>query len=437
MASPRTQLTFSAKEFRAALTTFLAMAYVLVVHPQMLSEAIPGDGGIVAELITVTALAAGFGSILMGAYARLPIAVAPGMGTNAYFTYVVVLSMGMPWQKAFGAVFVSGALFLLISLAGWRRWLIEGIPDVLKSAITIGLGLFLAFIGLKNASLVADSQATFVTIGDLTGAQPLLALFGLFMTAVLLIYRVEGAYLLGILVVTGIAMLLGQADAPSWQIDQWVQLPVWPETLVGQLEFPGLFSSELLTTAFVFFFVDFFDTAGTLTGLKKQIHSQHRDLVISDEATDKAFTCDAAATMVGAVLGTSTTTSYLESAAGIGEGGRTGMTAIGVGVLFLLALFFWPILTKVPIFAAAPILIILGASMMTEVTAIHWQTMDEAIPAFLTIIMMPLTFSIAHGIGFGVLSYVALKIAARKFSDIKPGAWVIVAMILVKFIWFG
>jgi AGZA family xanthine/uracil permease-like MFS transporter len=424
-------------ELRAGLTTFLTMAYVLFVNPDILAQAIPVPDAR-AQLLTATALAAASGSILMGLLARYPFAQAPGMGLNAYFTFTVVLGQKVSWQAALGAVFVVGLVFALLSQGGVRQAIVGSLPPNLKQAMTAGVGLFLAFIGLKKAGLVVAHPATLVALGPLTSPGPLLAMFGVLVTAVLITKRVPAAILLGIGLTTLLAMI---TRAPVWEgpggalapfgglgsIGAPVRLPVWPRDLFLALDLRGALRPELWSVLFTMLFVAIFDTAGTLIGLS----SEARLLDPRGELprAGRAFLSDALASSIGALFGSSTTTAYIESAAGIAEGGRTGLCAVVVGVLFLLSTLLWPLLAVVPGVATAPTLILVGALMLSSLRRVDWSDSSETVPVFFTVAGMALTYSIANGVGLGIISYVAQKIGTGQFKRL-PKLLVVLAVLL-------
>jgi AGZA family xanthine/uracil permease-like MFS transporter len=431
------------RELRAGLTTFLTMSYVLFVNPQVLGNAIHLENGF-AKLLVVTALAAAIGSLLMGLIARYPFAQAPGMGLNAYFAFTVVLGQKIPWQTALGAVFISGGIFVVLSLAGARQAIVRAIPSDLKFATTAGIGLFLAFLGLKNAGIIVASVPTFVTLGALGSPPALIAFFGLLVTAVLLVRRVPAAILFGIVAAT-LAGVVSRAPlypdaaghlAPFAGFASGVfAFPVWPSGLTGALDLRAAAGLGVVAVVFTFFFVDFFDATGTLVGLasKAGFVDANGDM---PRAT-QLFVCDGLAAMCGAVLGTSTTTAYIESASGIEEGGRTGLTAVAVAALFLLATFAWPLAGLIPAAATAPALIVVGALMFDGVRRVAWDDYATSIPVFLTIVAMPLTFSIANGVSFGVISYAAIKLLAGRGKDVAPLLYVVAALLVVRYIWLG
>lgn len=435
------------RELRAGLTTFLTMSYILFVNPQVLSAAIPVPNAF-AQLLTTTAIAAAFGSLVMGLVAKYPYAQAPGMGLNAFFAFTVVLGMKVPWQTALGAVFISGVLFVLLSLFGARQAIVQAIPRSLKFAITAGIGAFLAFLGLKSAGVVVTNPATFVGLGNLTAPGAWLALLGLVVTAGLMVRRVTGAILWGILLTSAVAILLrlpvfaGGAEGalqafPGFQgsLLGIFGAPVWPADLVGQLDIAGALGLGLLSVVFTFFFVDFFDATGTLTGLSQK--AGFLDEQGNMPRARRLFAMDGLAAMFGALMGTSTTTAYIESASGIGEGGRTGLTAVTVGVLFLFSMLLWPLAAAIPGAATAPALILVGALMMEGMKQIDWEDLTESLPAFLTIIMMPLTFSIANGVSLGVIAYCLIKLLGGRGREISPLLYGLGALLLARYLWLS
>jgi len=400
-------------ELIAGLTTFIAMAYILFVNPNILADAgIPKDAAI-ASTIWIAALA----SIAMGVFANYPVALAPGMGLNAFFAYYVCGVLGLHWTVALGAVFFSGVLFLILTVGGIRQAIINAVPRDLKLAISVGIGLFIAFIGLKGTGLIVENSATYVSLGHVTAPTTLLSLFGLLFTAALMARNVHGSILIGIFVTTVLAMVLGMTPAPQGLGDiVSTSLPHMGETF-GQLDLAGAWNYGLVSIIFTFTVVELFDNMGTLIGLTTKAKMVKADGHI--ENIDKALTTDAVGTMVSAVFGTSTVTSYIESAAGIAAGGRTGLTALAAGVLFLAALLFTPLIGLVPAFATAPALILVGALLMSEVGKIDFSDFTNALPAFLTIIMMPLTSSIANGFAFGFISYTVMKLFAGQYKQIS------------------
>ncbi len=410
-------------EARAGTATFLTMSYILFVNPQILAQAgmPPGD------VTLATALASALATLVMGLYAGYPFALAPGMGLNAYFTFGVVQGMGVSYRVALAAVLIEGVLFLLMTAGGVRAAVLRAIPAPLKIATMSGIGLFLALIGLKSAGLVVDHPETLLTLGDLRQPAVWLALFGLVLTAALLVRRIPGAILLGILAATALAWATGLADAPA----RFLSLPALPRQTLLALDFSGLLTGKLALVVLAFLFVDFFDTAGTLIGVGRL--GGFVDARGELPRAGRAFTADALGTIAGAVLGTSTVTTYIESATGIEEGGRTGLTAVVTALLFLAALFFIPVITAVPAVATAPALVVVGALMMQGARELPWGRLDDALPAFLTIAAMPFTYSIANGIALGIVSYVALKLLAGKAQEVHALMYVLAALLVLYY----
>jgi AGZA family xanthine/uracil permease-like MFS transporter len=431
------------RELRAGLTTFLTMSYVLLVNPDVLGNAIVIPDGF-QKLLVVTALAAATGSLLMGIIARYPFALAPGMGLNAYFAYTVVLGQKIPWQTALGAVAISGSIFVVLSLIGVRQAIVRAIPTHLKYAVTAGIGMFLAFLGFKNAGIVVTNPATFVSLGSLTAAPALIAIVGLILTAVLFVRRVPGAILIGIVgstvfaIATHAAVYIGPKGAmvPFGGLPNGiVALPIAPTGLFGALDLHAAVGLGLASVVFTFFFVDFFDATGTLVALANK--AGVLDAAGTMPRARRTFAIDGLSAVIGAVYGTSTTTAYIESASGIEEGGRTGLVAVTVGVLFLLAMVFWPIAAAIPAAATAPALIVVGALMLDGLRAIDWDDYAILISGFLTVIAMPLTFSIANGVSFGVISYAAIKLLSGRGREVDPLLYLVAAALIVRYIWLA
>lgn len=418
------------------------MSYVLFVNPLVLGGAIAIPDGF-PKLLVVTALAAAAGSLLMGMVARYPFAQAPGMGLNAYFAYTVVLGHKIAWQTALGAVFISGAIFVLLSVLGARQAIVRAIPDALKVAVTGGIGLFLAFLGLKNAGAVVADPATFVTLGKVSAPSVLIATCGLLITAALLVRRVRGAVLIGIVASTLIAIVTRAAVYPGPHEPLAfagfphgiVAFPIAPTGLVGALDLHAALALGVASVVFTFFFVDFFDATGTLVALagRAGVLSASGDM----PRARRTFACDGLAAMIGALLGTSTTTAYIESASGIAEGGRTGLTACVVAALFLISTVLWPLAAAIPAAATAPALIVVGAMMMSALRGIDWEDYTVAIPVFLTLIAMPLTFSIANGVSFGVIAYVAIKALSGRGREVHAVLYVVAALLAIRYAWLA
>lgn len=413
-------------EVAAGLTTFLTMAYIVFVNPTILSEAgVPFSGALFA-----TCAAAAIGSLTMGLVANYPFALAPGMGLNAYFTYTVVKGLGHDWRVALGAVFISGVVFILLTLARVRALIVDAIPLTMKTAVAAGIGLFIAFIGLKNAGVVAASPATFVTLGHVTSKPALLALGGLLVTGVLMARGFKSAIIVGILAVTLASVPLGVAKLPS-AVVEW---PDWRSTFL-QLDVPGALRLGLLDVVFVFLFIDLFDTIGSTMGLAQQAGYLTADGKLP--RINRALFADATATTAGALLGTSTVVTYIESATGVSEGGRTGLVAVVVAILFALAAFFAPLAGAIPAIATAPALVIVGALMIRAVTTIKWDDLTEAIPAFLTMLAMPLTFSIANGLALGFIFYPLLKVLTGRGREVSPLVYILAALFMLRHVYLG
>ncbi len=409
-------------ELLAGLTTFLTMAYIIFVNPDILAAAgMPKDAVFVA-----TCLAAALGSLIMGLYANYPIALAPGMGLNAYFAFAVVQGMGYTWQMALGAVFLSGCLFILVSLFRLREAIVNAIPRSLKFAISAGIGLFLAIIGLKNAGLIAAHPATFVTLGDLHQPGPVLAVIGFFLIVALEQRKVPGAIIVGILAVTVAAVLLGLT--PFGGI---VAAPPSIAPTFMQMDLAGALNAGLLTVILTFFLVELFDASGTLIGVAHRAGLLDKDGKLP--RLKKALLADSTAIAAGAALGTSSTTAYIESAAGTAVGGRTGLTAVTVAVLFLAAIVFAPLAGTVPAYATAPALCYVAVLMLRGLAEIEWDDLTEAAPAVVTAITMPFTFSIAHGIAFGFIAYAAIKLLAGRARELPPMVAAIAVVFVLKF----
>jgi AGZA family xanthine/uracil permease-like MFS transporter len=419
-------------EVLAGVTTFMTMAYIVVVNPAILGEA----GMPVAAVAAATCLAAGFGSILMGLIANYPLALAPGMGLNAYFTYTVVKGMGVPWETALGCVFLSGVAFLVLTLVGVRQMIVAAIPKPLFSAVAAGVGLFIAFIGLKEAGIIVASPATTVALGDLTTPTAAVAILGLVLIAVLQAWRVKGAILIGILLAAAAGWALGLAKiAPGTSSLADLTATAFKMDIGGAFHLKGGMALAMLEIVFVFLFVDLFDNVGTLVAVTKKAGLQAPDGSIP--RLNRILLADSAATMVGAMAGTSTVVSYIESASGVTAGGRTGLTAVVVGLLFLVTLFFAPLVQAIPAAATAPALILVGALMVGSLVDVDWADPTVAIPAFLTLITIPLTFSIANGLAFGITSYAVLRLLTGK---IGKGDWlllVLAALFVIRFVYLA
>ncbi len=424
-------------EVRGGLTTFLTMAYIVFVNPSILSAAIDFDGA-VPQLVTVTCMAAATGTLIMALWGNLPFALAPGLGLNAYFAFTVVATLGYEWQTALGAVFISGVIFIIVAVTGVREWILSAIPLYLKHAITAGIGAFLAIIGFVNAGLIADSDATLVTRGDWTSPGLWLAMLGLVGAAALLALRVRGALLISIIVVTAAAIVSGAAVYNGEPFGGFVDGVVGftaPTDLLGAMDLVGALEAGALAIVFTFFFVDFFDTAGTLIGLSDRAGLMDERGEI--QAPLAAFTTDGIATAAGAFYGTSSTTTFIESAAGIEEGARTGLASVVTAALFLVAMVFAPVAGAIPQVATAPVLIVIGAMMMRSVQHIDWSTYRQSVPAFLAIVGMPFTYSITDGISLGIITHAAIMAVSGKARDVHPVMYALALLLLWRFFIVG
>jgi AGZA family xanthine/uracil permease-like MFS transporter len=413
-------------EILAGVTTFLTMAYIVLVNPAILSE----TGMPLAAVTAATCLSAAFGSILMGIVARYPIALAPGMGLNAYFTYAVCIKMHIPWQTALGAVFLSGVIFLAITAAGIRQMILRAIPHELYAAVASGIGLFIALIGFRNAGLVVADPNTLVGLGNIRNPTTVLALVGLILMVALLVKKVRAALLIGILAITGAAWALG--------LTHWTPSAGGFHSLAAtafQLDIRGALNKGLLEIVFVFFFVDLFDNLGTLVAVTKRAGLIKPDNSIP--RLSRILFADATATVFGSFIGTSTVTSYVESTAGVAAGGRSGVTAIVTGLLFLCAIGAAPFVSIVPSAATSPALILVGSMMLSTISEIHWRDPLIAVPAFLTLVLIPFTYSIANGLGFGIIAWAALHLATGKLSKQDWLLYVLAALFLARFIYLG
>ena len=413
-------------EVLAGVTTFLAMAYILFVNPSILGSTGMDKGAV----FVATCLAAAIGSTIMGLIANYPIALAPGMGLNAFFTYTVVLHMGHTWQVALGAVFISAVCFFLLSIFRIREWIVNSIPLPLRSAIAAGIGLFLALLALQSAGIVVDNPATLVGLGDLTEHRAVLAVLGFILIVALEALKVRGAVLIGILAVTVVSIL--------FKFSEFGGLVSMPPSLAPtflQLDLAGALNIGLVSVIFAFLFVDLFDNSGTLIGVAKRAGLMGKDGHMPKMG--RALIADSTAAMAGSLLGTSTTTSYIESAAGVSAGGRTGLTAVVVAVLFLLALFFSPLAGSVPAYATAPALMFVAVLMTSSLAEINWDDITEAAPVVVTALAMPLTYSIANGIAFGFIAWTAMKLASGRLRDLNPALIILSVLFVIKLGWFN
>ncbi len=413
-------------EIIAGITTFMTMGYILIVNPDILSVAGMDKGAV----FTATALSAFIATMVMALYANKPFTLASGMGLNAFFAFTVVLQMGYSWQFALTAVFLEGIIFIIMTFFKLRAAIINSIPYNLKKAVSVGIGLFIAFIGLQGGGVIVHNPATLVSIGSITSSIALLTLIGLIITGILLAKKVKGALLIGIVVTTVIGIPMGVTQIPAnFSI---FSLPPSLAPVFFKFDFSNIFSFDMLIVLFTFLFVDLFDTVGTLIGVstKAGLVDEKGNL----PGVHKALLADAVGTTAGACLGTSTVTTYVESAAGVAEGGRTGLTAFASGILFLLALLFAPLFTMVPSAATAPVLILVGLFMMSPIKEINLEDYTESIPAFLTVIMMPLTYSIAEGIVFGMVSYALLKLLTGRGKEVTVVGYIIASLFVLKYL---
>ena len=410
------------REVIAGITTFLTMAYILAVNPSILSDAGMDKGAV----FTATVISSVLATLVMAMYAKLPFALAPGMGLNAFFAYTVVLTMGYSWQFALTAVFIEGIIFILLTLTGLRQKIVDSMPLVLRRAISPGIGFFIAFIGLKNAGIVSASPATFVTMGNLHDPAVLLAAFGILLSAVLLIKKVTGALLIGILVTTVIGIPLGVTHFSSV-----LDVPPNIAPVVMKFEWHNVLSFDMAICVLTFLFIDMFDTIGTLLGVS------HRAGMVDEKGNiphlTEAFMADAIGTAAGAMLGTSTVTTYVESASGVNAGGRSGLTSFTTAICFVLALFLAPLFLAIPAQATAPALVLVGVMMMTDVSKLHLGDFADAVPAFVCIALMPLTYSISDGILMGLITYVLLRIFAGRYRELKLGMIVLAVLFVLKY----
>lgn len=413
-------------EILAGLTTFLTMAYIIFVNPDMLAKAGMDKGAV----FVATCLASALGCFLMGLIARLPVALAPGMGLNAFFTFTVVLGMGKSWQVALGAVFISGLLFVLISAFKLREWIINAIPYTLKQGIVAGIGAFLAFIALKSSGIIVASPATFVTMGKLTDFGPAMAILSFFLIVVFVQRKVPAAVMLSILIVTVISLLTGETHYSGI-----VSMPPSIAPTFMQLDIAGALDVSMVSVIFAFLFVVLFDTSGTLIGVTKKAGLMSTDGQIPN--LGKALFADSTAAVAGSLLGTSSVTSYVESTAGVAAGGRTGLTAIVVGVLFLLALFFAPLAGMIPAYATAGAIFYVAVLMLFTLREIDWDDLTEASPVAVVLLLTPLTFSIADGIALGFITYTIAKLVSGRYKEVSPAVWVLTAILLAKLIFLS
>lgn len=413
-------------EVMAGITTFLTMAYILAVNPSIFSN-LADKGMDTNAVFTATALAAIIGTLAMAIYAKKPFGLAPGMGLNAFFVFTVCLTMGYTWQFALTAILIEGFIFVVLTLTKVRTLIVDAIPASVKRAIGAGIGLFIAFIGLKNAGIIVESSATFVTIGTMTEGTALLGVIGIVLTSVLVIKNVPGSLLIGILATALIGIPMGVTHFSGV-----VDTPPSVAPLFCQFEFHHIFTLDMLVVVFTFLFIDMFDTMGTLVGVCTKAGMMQKDGRIP--GLNKAFMADAVATMAGACLGASTTTTYVESAAGVAQGGRSGLTAFSTAMCFVVAMFFAPLFLSIPAAATTPVLVIVGLFMLTPVKDIDLDDYAESIPAFITIVMMPLTYSISDGILCGVISYVLINMLCMNWKKLNPTLYVLAVLFIMKYI---
>ena len=409
-------------EIMAGITTFLTMAYILAVNPNILADAGMDKGA----LFTTTVVISGIATILMGLIAKLPFALAPGMGLNAFFAYTVCSILGYSWQFALTAVFIEGIIFFILSITNLREMIVDVLPDTVKNAVGVGIGLYIAFIGLQSCGVIVNNEATLVSIGDVTHGSALLAMIGLVLTSILLVKKVKGALLIGILATSIIGIPMGVT-----QFTGVFSTPPSIAPIFMKFEWSQIFTQEMAVIVFTLLFVDLFDTIGTIIGVT------HKAGMVKDGKIPRlkqAFVVDSIATTAGAMMGTSTVTTFVESAAGVNEGGRSGLTAVVSGLCFLLAIFFAPLFLAIPSAATAPILVLVGLMMMSAVVKIDFNDYSEAIPAFVCIVFMPLCYSISDGIVYGHLAYVAVNLLSGNYKKVKVGMYILTALFMLKFL---
>ena len=413
------------QEMLGGLTTFVTMAYIIVVNPQILAQAgMPADG-----VVFATCISAAVATLVMGLYANYPIALAPGMSLNAYFTYAVCLNMHVPWPTALAVVFFSGVLFLLLTVTRVREQIVNGIPDCLKHSTAVGIGMFIAFVGLRNAKLVVANPATFVGLGSFTDKAVQTACFGIALTIILMARNLKGGILIGVFGTTLVGMLRGISHWPT----AIVSLP-HPSSTFLKLDFRGAIHLGFLEVLFAFLFVDLFDNVGTLVGVCEQGGFIKNGKV---PRVGRVLVADGVGTIFGSLTGTSTVTSFIESAAGVAAGARTGLSNVAVAFLFLMAIFLSPLATAIPAYATAPALILVGALMTQSISQIDWSDFSEAVPAFITMLATPLTFSIATGLSLGLISYTIAKLAIGKARDITLLIWILTALFVLRYIYLA
>ena len=408
-------------EIMAGVTTFLTMAYILAVNPNILGETGMDKGA----LFTTTALMAGLATIFMGVYAKLPLALAPGMGLNAFFAYSVCLVMGHSWQFALTAVFLEGILFILLTITNLREKIVEVLPDTLKKAISAGIGLYIAFIGLKSADIIVDNPATLVSLGKISEGSALLGIIGIVVTSILLVKNIKGALLIGIIATTLIGIPLGVT-----QFNGVLSAPPSIEPIFMKIQWDSILSKDMFVIVFTFLFVDLFDCIGTVIGVTERAGIVKNGKI---PHLKEVFVVDSIATTAGAMMGTSTVAVYVESAAGVNEGGRSGLTAVTTGIFFLLALFLSPLFLSIPVAATTPVLVLVGLMMMSSVLNVNFSDYSEAIPAFVCFLFMPLCYSISDGIVLGHLSYIFINLLSGNHKKVSVGMLILAAFFLIKF----
>ncbi|TYR79373.1 NCS2 family permease [Priestia megaterium] len=419
------------QEILAGLTTFMTVSYMVIVNPLILSDAgIPREAALAATIYAIV-----FSTLIMAIWVNFPIVTGPGMGLNAFFTYSVVLGQGLSWQTALGAVFISGVLFFLLTVTGVRSKIVDAIPNVLKASIAVGIGLFVAFIGLKNAGLVVADESTFVGLGNVMEPGPLLAIFGLILTAVLMARNIKGALIISIFVTTIAAMIVGIQAVPTSIGDIFSAKPPSIRETFMQLDLKGALAYGIFSVVFSFTIVELFDTLATLIGLSKKANLADKDGKIPN--LNRALAADSVGTMASAIFGSTALNTYIENATGIAEGGRTGLKALTVAILFIFTLFFAPLIQFIPSVATAPALIIIGSLMLSDIRNVNFDDFTEVVPAFLTIIMMPLTYSIAEGLAFGFISYTAIKLLTGRQREIHWMMYIITVAFLINFYMMG
>lgn len=413
-------------EIVAGITTFLTMAYILAVNPDIFS-ALEGMGMPKGAVFTATALAAIVGTLVMAFYAKKPYALAPGLGLNAFFVYTVCLTMGYSWQFALTAVLIEGIIFIILTVSNIREAIIDAIPAAMKSAVSAGIGLFIAFIGMVNAGIIVDDGGTIITLGTITSGTALLALIGLVITSVMMILKVPGSILIGIIVTAIIGIPFGIT-----KFDGVVSSVPSIAPIFCKFEWHNIFSIDMLIVVFTFLFIDMFDTIGTVIGVSKKANAINPDGTIP--GVKKVLMADAIATVAGAAFGTSTTTTYVESASGVASGGRTGLTSFTVAICFAIALFFAPVFLGIPSAATAPALILVGVMMMSSIKDVDFNDFSECVPAYITMVVMPLAYSISDGIMLGLISYVVLNAFSGKFNKISIMMWILAILFILRYI---